>query len=145
MDTITRTNWKNLRSQEGETRYKKFTSMLQLTDSKVEWAYEVWDDLLEELSHRDNHQRAIASQLLCSLAKSDPKNRMLKDFDAILAVTRDERFVTARHTLQAIWKVGAAIFGYIIGAGREMEAVWEKLSWVRRCRLMVLSMIETGA
>jgi hypothetical protein len=32
---------------------------------------------------------------------------MLKDFDALLAVTRDERFVTARHTLQAIWKIGA--------------------------------------
>ena len=26
----------------------------------------------------------------------------------MLAVTKDERFVTARHTLQAIWKVGAA-------------------------------------
>jgi hypothetical protein len=33
---------------------------------------------------------------------------MLKDFDALLAVTKDERFVTARHCLQAIWKVGLA-------------------------------------
>jgi hypothetical protein len=33
---------------------------------------------------------------------------MLKDFNALIAVTRDERFVTARHSLQAIWKVGAA-------------------------------------
>jgi len=33
---------------------------------------------------------------------------MLKDFNALFAVTRDERFVTARHSLQAIWKVGAA-------------------------------------
>jgi hypothetical protein len=33
---------------------------------------------------------------------------MLNDFDALLAVTRDERFVTARHCLQALWKVGAA-------------------------------------
>jgi hypothetical protein len=33
---------------------------------------------------------------------------MLKDFDALLAVTKDERFVTARHCLQAIWKVGIA-------------------------------------
>jgi hypothetical protein len=32
---------------------------------------------------------------------------MLKDFDRLVAVTRDERFVTARHTLQALWKVGA--------------------------------------
>ena len=33
---------------------------------------------------------------------------MLKDFAALLNVTRDERFVTARHTLQSLWKVGAA-------------------------------------
>jgi hypothetical protein len=52
--------------------------------------------------------RAISAQVLCNLAKSDPEARMLKDFDALLAVTKDERFVTARHCMQALWKVGAA-------------------------------------
>jgi hypothetical protein len=33
---------------------------------------------------------------------------MLYDFDALLAVTKDEKYVTARHCLQALWKVGAA-------------------------------------
>ncbi len=33
---------------------------------------------------------------------------MLKDLPALLAVTKDERFVTARHTMQALWKVGVA-------------------------------------
>jgi len=33
---------------------------------------------------------------------------MQTDFDTLLAVTKDERFVTARHCLQALWKVGAA-------------------------------------
>jgi hypothetical protein len=50
----------------------------------------------------------FAAQLLCNLAKSDPQNRMLADFDALLAVTKDKRFVTSRHSLQALWKVGAA-------------------------------------
>jgi hypothetical protein len=45
---------------------------------------------------------------LCNLAISDPKKRMLKDFDVIMAVTHDPRFVTARHTLQASWRVGLA-------------------------------------
>ena len=52
--------------------------------------------------------RAIAAQVLCNLAKSDPEQRMLRDFPALLAVTKDKRFVTARHTLQALWKVGLA-------------------------------------
>jgi len=68
----------------------------------------VWAEIVENLSHKDNHNRAIAAQVLCNLAKSDPKNRIQKDFDALLAVTKDERFVTARHCLQALWKVGAA-------------------------------------
>jgi hypothetical protein len=33
---------------------------------------------------------------------------MVDDFPALLEVTRDGRFVTARHCLQALWKVGAA-------------------------------------
>jgi hypothetical protein len=46
--------------------------------------------------------------VLCNLAKSDPQERMLKDFTRLLAVTKDERFVTARHCMQSLWKVGAA-------------------------------------
>jgi hypothetical protein len=82
--------------------------VIQATETPVDWAYEVWDDMVEGLSHKDNHVRAIAAQLLCNLAKSDPEQRMLRDFPALLNVTRDERFVTARHCMQNLWKVGAA-------------------------------------
>jgi len=33
---------------------------------------------------------------------------MLKDFEKLLIVTKDERFVTARHCMQSLWKVGVA-------------------------------------
>jgi hypothetical protein len=33
---------------------------------------------------------------------------MRKDFGALLKVTKDARFVTARHCLQSLWKVAAA-------------------------------------
>lgn len=85
-----------------------YYAVLAATDTPVDWAYDVWDRLVQSLTDKDNHVRAIAAQVLCNLAKSDPENRMQRDFEALLAVTRDERFVTARHTLQAIWKVGAA-------------------------------------
>jgi hypothetical protein len=87
---------------------KAFLYVLEATDKPVDWAYDVWDEMVENLSHKDNHNRAIAAQILCNLARSDPQNRMLKDFDALLAVTKDERFVTARHCMQSLWKVGAA-------------------------------------
>ena len=61
---------------------------------------------MEGLRHKDNRVRAISAQVLANLAKSDPQNRMWKDFPALMAVTKDEKFVTVRHTLQSIWKVG---------------------------------------
>ena len=68
----------------------------------MDWAYEAWDrNLAQGLSHQDNHIMAISAQVLSNLAKSDPKNRMSKDFDTLLAVTKDERFVT-RGALPAI-------------------------------------------
>ena len=108
MDIQTRSTLEALWSDDDDARYKAFLAVIALTDAPVDWAYEVWDDLLAHLRHKNNHIRAIASQVLCNLAKSDPESRMLKDFDAIMAVTGDKMFVTARHTLQALWKVGVA-------------------------------------
>jgi hypothetical protein len=70
-----------------------------MTNEKVDWAYDIWDVLKNDLTHSDNHHRAIAAQLLCNLAKSDPEARMLGDFSALMEVTKDKRFVTARHCL----------------------------------------------
>ena len=108
MDETTRINLINLWSADRQLQNTAFFHILSLTDQPVDWAYEVWDELLENMSHPDNHNRAIAAQVLCNLAKSDPQNRLLKDFNVLLAVTKDERFVTARHCMQALWKVGAA-------------------------------------
>jgi hypothetical protein len=79
-----------------------------MTNEKVDWAYEIWDDLKNDLTHPDNHQRAIAAQLLCNLAKCDPEGRMFGDFPALMEVTKDKRFVTARHCIQSLWKIGMA-------------------------------------
>ena len=108
MDSKIRKYLDNLRSEERDLQNQAFFYILEVTEKSVDWAYEVWDELVEDLSHKDNHRRAIAAQILCSLAKSDPENRMRKNFPALMAVTKDERFVTARHCLQSIWRVGAS-------------------------------------
>jgi len=96
----------NLRSEDRDLQNQAFSYILKETEKPVDWAYEVWDQLVEGLRHKDNHVRAISAQILANLAKSDPENRMKKDFPTLMAGTRDEKFVTARHTLQSIWKVG---------------------------------------
>jgi hypothetical protein len=109
MDTTTRTSLEHIRSTDRELQNQAFSYLLAATEKQVGWAYEAWDELVKGLNAKDNHVRAIASQILANLAKnSDPEKRILKDFEALIAVTKDERFVTARHCMQSIWKVGAA-------------------------------------
>jgi hypothetical protein len=108
MDDATRTNLDNIRSADKQVQNDAFFAVITATDKPVDWAYVVWDDMVADLRHKDNHRRAIAAQILCNLAKSDSESRMLRDFGALLAVTKDERFVTARHCMQNIWKGGAA-------------------------------------
>jgi hypothetical protein len=143
MNPITRTNLENLWSGDRQLQNKAFCYILEATSRPVDWAYDVWDEMVKNLSHRDNHNRAIAAQILCNLAKSDPKQRILKDFDALLAVTKDERFVTARHCLQSLWKVGAAGRGQqkklVDGlAGRFKECITEK-----NCTLIRYDIIQS--
>lgn len=121
----------NFHSTDPQRQNDGYQQLMFITNQPVDWAYEAWDGLLADLRHKDNHVRAIAAQLLCNLAKSDPEKRMLKDFAALLLVTKDERFVTARHCLQSLWKVGVAgpeqrqVF--LTGlAGRFAECVAEK-------------------
>jgi hypothetical protein len=108
MDRHTQTFIENFRSQDRNIQYQAFLEIQTMTNEKVDWAYEIWDVLKNDLTHSDNHQRAIAAQLLCNLAKSDPAARMLGDFSALMEVTKDKRFVTARHCLQSLWKIGLA-------------------------------------
>jgi hypothetical protein len=106
MDKTIRTHLDNIRSTDAQLQNEAYMFLMKETEKPVDWAYEAWDDLIEGLTDKDNHVRAICGQLLGNLGKSDPKGRMHKDFEKLLAVTKDERFVTARHTMQNIWKVG---------------------------------------
>ena len=106
MDKTIRTKMDAIFTGDGEAQFKAYDDLMKESEKPVRWAYDIWDELIAGLTHNDNHVRAICGQLLGNLGKSDPKGRMFKDFDKLLNVTKDERFVTARHTLQNSWKVG---------------------------------------
>jgi hypothetical protein len=108
MDNLTRSQLDNLHAADAQLQNAAYTDLLQKTSAPVDWAYEAWDELLAGLRHKDNHVRSISAQILANLAISDPEKRMVRDFEALLVVTRDVKFVTARHSLQALWKVGLA-------------------------------------
>jgi hypothetical protein len=108
LDKTIRAQLDNIRSEDSQTQFKAYDYLMKETEKPVDWAYEAWDEIVDGLTHKDNHVRAITSQILTQLAISDPMGRIFKDFDKLLNVTRDEKFVTARHCLQSLWKVGLA-------------------------------------
>jgi hypothetical protein len=108
MDTQIIQYFHDLGSKEKDIQYEAFKNILAVTEKEVDWAYEVWDQLLEDLKDPDNHKRSRAVQFLAHLAISDPEKRILNDFPEIWKVTYDEKFVTARHSLQSIWRIGLA-------------------------------------
>ena len=108
VDSVTQSCFENLEAKDKDVQFEAFTTIIAATTEEVGWAYEVWDQLKEWLTDPDNHRRSRAAQFLAGLAKSDPEKRILGDFAALWEVTKDPKFVTARHALQSIWKVGLA-------------------------------------
>jgi hypothetical protein len=98
-----------------------YDALMAATAEPVPWAGEVWDEVVAQLSDPDNHNRAIAAQLLCNLAAHDDGERILGDLNALMTVTWDERFVTARHTLRSLWRIG-------LGGDAQRRAVLDALS-----------------
>jgi hypothetical protein len=99
-------HFQNLYNQNPEKRYIALQKIISLTTQPVDWVYMVWDDLLELTKKGDNHQRSIAVQIMSNLAKSDHNQKMLEDFGFLVAVTKDKNFITAKHSLNCLWKIG---------------------------------------
>lgn len=110
-----------LASGDPTRREAAYAQLLQATEPKVGWASLVWNDLLPLLEHDDNHVRSIAGQTLCNLAKSVAPDVVMADMDRLVAVTHDKRFVTARHVLKSLWKVG-------LGEQQVRDAVVDRLA-----------------
>ncbi len=92
-----------------EKQNDAYKFLMEATEKPVPWAGAVRDDVVKHLRDADNHNRAIAAQLLCDLASTDGTGRVLGgDLDALITITKDPKFVTARHSLKSLWKIGLA-------------------------------------
>jgi hypothetical protein len=96
----------NIMGKDEQLRSDSYVTLMNMTEEKVDWVYEIWDMLFENINHKNNHTRSIIGQLICNLAKSDYEKRIQKDFHKLINLTKDEKFVTARHCLLSIWKIG---------------------------------------
>ncbi len=108
MNKVVKESIDNLASTDDKIRFAALQSILKMTDDKVNWVYEVWNDLVDKLDDKNSYQRSVAILVLCNLAKSDAENRIEACLHCLLAHTRDEKFITTRQCIQNIWKVAAS-------------------------------------
>jgi hypothetical protein len=105
MEAEIKTLFEQLRSTDDGVRYPAFQKACALTEGKVDWVYEVWDQLTAMLNDANSYQRTIAIKLFCNLARSDVEKRLVGLLPELLAHTKDEKFITSRQTLQEVWKL----------------------------------------
>lgn len=91
-----------------ECQLTAFILLLEKSENRVDWSYEVWARLLLNLKSPDLYQRIGASQLLCYLSISDPEKRILQSFQDIWQCTYVPDQELAESVLRATWKIGLA-------------------------------------
>jgi hypothetical protein len=105
MNKTIKKRFDDLDSADDRTRLSALNAVLEITEVKVDWVYQVWDPLFEKLGDQNSCQRSIAIMILCNLAKSDHENRLVYSLELLLLHTRDKKFITSRQCIQNIWKV----------------------------------------
>lgn len=104
MDSDISSLYEKLNLKEDTERYPAFQQLCLLSEYKVSWTYEVWDQLVEKMSSPNSYQRSIGAILLCNLSQSDPQGRMNNSLEKLLSLSKDEKFITSRLVLQNLWK-----------------------------------------
>ena len=133
----------NLASTDDKIRLEALQNLLRITESKVNWVYDVWGRLLEKLDHENSYQRSIAIMLLCNLAKSDVENRLGVCLDRLLAHTRDDKFITSRQCIQNIWKAAATNRPNREKVLKHLEKRFTECTNEKHCNLIRLDIIQS--
>jgi hypothetical protein len=94
-----------LSEKDDNIRYEAFKELMTITEQPVQWDDEVWKLLGAKLDSDNSYQRSIGMNLLCNLTRSDHDKHIIGVLPKLLALTEDEKFITRRQTLQALWKV----------------------------------------
>ncbi|HBP63226.1 MAG TPA: hypothetical protein DD730_02905, partial [Desulfosporosinus sp.] len=64
MNPLIKNAFETLKNENPELRTRAYGQILAASNQPVDWAYDVWDEMKSNLSHKNNHMRSIAAQVL---------------------------------------------------------------------------------
>ncbi len=97
-----------LSEKDDGVRKTALDKLMALTEEPIDWIYEFMDELSAKLDADNSYQRNIGAMLIASLAKSDSECRLAAVIPRFVKQMDDEKFITARITLQHAGRFGAA-------------------------------------
>ena len=90
-----------LSEKDDKLRYNAFL-LLQLISRESPFVYAYWDELEKKLESDNSYQRSLGIMLIAENVRWDKKNQFGKTLSAYLGCCNDEKFITARQTIQGL-------------------------------------------
>lgn len=109
----------DLSSKDDVIRKSALDRLMALTETSVNWIYDHLEPLCGKFESDNSYQRSIGAMLIANLAKSDTQGRLERVVSRFVDQMNDEKFITARITLQHAWRFGTAnaIYAKVISEG----------------------------
>jgi hypothetical protein len=93
-----------LSEKDDKLRYNAFL-LLQAHSTLAPLVYAYWDVLAQKLESDNSYQRSLGVMLLAENIRWDREGKFGASLSEFLACCSDEKFITARQTLQALTKI----------------------------------------
>jgi hypothetical protein len=90
-----------LNEKDDKLRYNAFL-LLQASSRQFPSVYEFWDELEKKLDSDNSYQRSLGLMLIAENVRWDKKNRFSEKIRKYLSCCMDEKFITARQTIQGL-------------------------------------------
>lgn len=100
-----------LAEKDDKLRYNAFL-LLQAQSQLAPSVYAHWDTLAAKLDSDNSYQRSLGVMLLAENIRWDSEGKFSQVIDKFLTCCSDEKFITARQTLQSLTKVAMATNAY---------------------------------
>jgi len=92
---------KTLSENDDKLRYNAFL-LLQSNSQQFPFVYEYWDELEKKLESENSYQRNIGIKLIAENVRWDKGGKFRETINKYLACCTDEKFITARQTIQGL-------------------------------------------
>ncbi len=109
-----------LNEKDDKLRYNAFL-LLQAFSKEQSLVYQYWDVLAKKLESDNSYQRSLGVMLIAENVRWDKDGKFAKLIDKYMACCNDEKFITARQTVQGLGTI-------IKSTGKYKDAIKQDLA-----------------